>query len=92
MSQRLKYILEKLKTEDDSVVQHGLVFYALSHDIDVRNFVICHYDVGEKRSTIEDFLTNHIDKRTEDLLNGKFKSLTEYVEDIRFHLLIELGV
>lgn len=92
LSKRLSYILTKIRNESDAVVQHGLIFYAVSYSVDVKNFVVCHYEIGKPRETIEKFIEEHIDKRTDDLLNGKFRSMTEYVEEIRFHLLIELGV
>jgi len=90
-SKRLLYILRKIQNEDNAVIHHGLTFFALSIDEDVRNYVICHYK-NNKRTQIQQFIDEHIVKRTHDLLNGKYRSFIEYVEEIRFHILVELGV
>lgn len=92
LSKRLAYILNKLQSFPDTIVQHGFVFYSMSHNIDVKNYVICHYEAGPKRDTIQDFITNHIEVKTKELLNGGFRSFTEYVENIRYNLIIQLGV
>lgn len=92
MSKRLSFILNKLQSFPDAVVQHGFVFYAISLNIDVKNYVICHYEVGPKRDSIEQFITAYIEEKTKELLNGGFRSFTEYVEDIRYNLIIQLGV
>jgi hypothetical protein len=92
LSKRLTYILNKLKSFPDAVVQHGFVFYAICHNIDVKNFIICHYEAGLKRNTMETFINTYVEDKTNDLLNGKFRSFTEYVEDLRYKIIIELGV
>lgn len=92
LSKRLNYILNKLNSFPDTIVQHGFVFYAICYNIDVKNFIVCHYEAGVKRDIIEDFITTHIEEKTNDLLNGKFRSLTEYVDDIRYNIIIKLGV
>ena len=40
LSKRLVYILNKLQSFPDAIVQHGFVFYSMSHKIDVKNYVI----------------------------------------------------
>tara|TARA_B110000008_G_scaffold234763_1_gene239257 strand:- start:3644 stop:4096 length:453 start_codon:yes stop_codon:yes gene_type:complete len=90
-SKRLLYILRKIQNENEAMIHHGFTFFALSIDEDVKNYVICHYH-NDQRPKIVTFLEEHIVKRTHDLLNGKFRSFIEYVEEIRFHILVELGV
>lgn len=92
LSQRLQYIMNKLYNEADSVIHHGVVFYAICYNKDVRNFIICHYDVGEPRETVIAFIKTFIEPKTQQLLDGKYRSFIEYVEDIRFHILIEMGI
>ena len=92
LSQRLQFIMSKIYNENDSIIHHGVVFYGICYNQDVRNFIICHYDVGEPRDTVVAFIQNFIEPKTQQLLDGKYRSFIEYVEDIRFHILIEMGI
>ncbi len=92
LSQRLQFILGKIYNEQDAIIQHGVVFYGICYNQDVRNFIICHYNVGEPRDTIVSFIETFIEPKTQQLLDGKYRSFVEYVEDIRFHILIEMGI
>ena len=93
LSQRLQFILSKMYNEQqDAILHHGVVFYSICYNQDVRNFIICHYNVGEPRETIVSFIKNFIEPKTHQLLDGKYRSFMEYVEDIRFHILIEIGI
>lgn len=92
LSQRLQFIMSKIYNENDPILHHGVVFYAICFNHDVRNFIICHYDVGESRETVITFIKEFIEPKTQQLLDGKYRSFIEYVEDIRFHILIEMGM
>ena len=92
VSQRLQFIMNKLQHEQDAIIQHGVVFYGICYNQDVRNFIICHYDAGEPRQTVMQFISKFIEPKTQQLLDGKYRSFTEYVEDLRYLILLEMGI
>ncbi len=92
VSQRLQFIMNKLQHEQDAIIHHGVVFYGICFNQDVRNFIICHYDAGKPRDIVLQFITNFIEPKTQQLLDGKYRSFTEYVEELRYLILLEMGI
>ena len=38
------------------------------------------------------FISKFIEPKTQQLLDGKYRSFTEYVEDLRYLILLEMGI
>lgn len=91
-SYRLTCALHRVENTDIVLLQHMFIFFAIVHEKNVLHYVINHYKANSKRrKEVEHFIETTMKKMTEDLLNGKYRSLVEYVDELRATITFDIG-
>tara|TARA_B100000902_G_scaffold397753_1_gene462458 strand:- start:2270 stop:2695 length:426 start_codon:yes stop_codon:yes gene_type:complete len=92
MSLRIRHIMERLQSTNNVILQHAFIFFSLTVVQEVEDYIYTKYNGKEKKEKILKYMRGYIKKQTEKLLIGGFKSLSEYIDDNRVNILLQLGV
>ena len=89
---RLDLAINRIKATDIILLQHVFIFFAIVQEPNVKHFIINHYkpNTGRRRE-VEAFVEGPMTEKTNDLVNGKYRSITEYIDDLRGTLTMEIG-
>lgn len=91
-SYRLTCALNRVSSTSIVLLQHVFIFFAIVHEKNVMHFIINHYKVNSpRRKEVETFINTKMKSMTEDLLNGKYRSIVEYVDELRATMTFDIG-
>ena len=89
-SDRLVYAFNQIEKSDSNLLYHTLVIFAMTQNENCYHYIISHYD-GKRKEEVKEFINKNLKVKTEKLLNGQYRSLTEYIDEARTSIAIELG-
>ena len=90
-SARLNFALNQIENANSPTLQHTFICFAMVHNENVFHYIINHYKHKKRKDDVQQFIQNNITHKTNQLLNGYFRSIVEYIDDVRSSIAIELG-
>ncbi len=90
-SNRLNFAFTQIENANTPLLQHTLICFAMIHDENVFHYIINHYKASQRRQDVQTFIKQNITQKTHKLLNGNYRSIVEYIDDVRSAIAIELG-
>ena len=91
-SNRLKYAFNQIEKSNNPTLQHTLICFAITQDENVLHYIINHYPADSTRKKeVQDYIQHNLTTKTHNLLNGEYRSIVEYIDDVRASIAIELG-
>lgn len=82
LSRRLQICFDRLKSENNKVIQHAFIFFALSNVKEARELLLCHDNVTNE------WLDSIFEANTIKLLEGRLVGIVDYVYEIRNMLIM----
>ena len=91
-SYRLMMAIERISNTDIILLQHAFIFFAIVQEENIYHYIINHYKHNSpRRKEVELFLKNQLTNKSKDLLNGKYRSIVEYIDDLRATMTFDIG-
>ena len=91
-SNRLQYAFNQIEKSNNPTLQHTLICFAITEDENALHYIINHYQPDSARKKdVHQFIQNNLCNKTQKLLNGEYRSIVEYIDDVRASIAIELG-
>ena len=89
---RLNLAINQIKNTKIILLQHTFIFFALIQEPNVKHYIVNHYKANsERRKEVEAFIENQITEKTNGLLNGVYRSIVEYIDDLRATITFDIG-
>ena len=89
---RLNLAINQIKNTKIILLQHTFIFFALIQEPNVKHYIVNHYKANsERRKEVEAFIENQMTEKTNGLLNGVYRSIVEYIDDLRATITFDIG-
>lgn len=89
---RLNLAINRIKNTNIVLLQHVFIFFAIVQEPNVRHFIVNHYKTNTpRRNEVEEFIDMQMTTKTQELLDGKYRSIVEYIDDLRSSIAFDIG-
>ena len=89
---RLNLAVNRISNTNIILLQHVFIFFAMIQEENVYHYIVNHYPIGsDRRKEVEAFIKGQMTQKTDDLLNGKYRSIVEFIDDLRATITFDIG-